>query len=209
MSLKDVTVICLSAFLDGLSTTSPTLLFNLYCLATEQRVQEKLYGEILNVLGDDPDVPITSQHIAKMPYLKAFVKETFRVWPNGTEVSRYTDKDMILSGYEIPAGTHVDLNPMVNFRNSEIFPDPDRYIPERWIRDACELDDYSDRSLLAKTVQSDEIENGKRNPLAPNIKTDAKKNEENFEKYSVAASKAHPFLITPFGHGTRMCAGRR
>ena len=32
-----------------------------------------------------------------MPYLKAFVRETFRVWPNGTEVSRYTEKDMVSS----------------------------------------------------------------------------------------------------------------
>ena len=32
-----------------------------------------------------------------MPYLKAFVRETFRVWPNGTEVSRYTEKEMVSS----------------------------------------------------------------------------------------------------------------
>ena len=32
-----------------------------------------------------------------MPYLKAFVRETFRVWPNGTEVSRFTEKDMVSS----------------------------------------------------------------------------------------------------------------
>ena len=93
---------------------------------------------------------------------------TQRMWPNGTEVSRYTDKDMILSGFQIPAGiktivkemfsvlvnmvllfrtipvwaifvhlgTHIDLNPMVHFRTGEIFPDPDEFVPERWIRNA-------------------------------------------------------------------------
>ena len=57
-----------------------------------------------------------------------------RYWPNGTEVSRYTDKPMVLSGYQIPTGTHVDLNPGVHFRSADIFSDPDEFRPERWLK---------------------------------------------------------------------------
>ncbi len=52
-----------------------------------------------------------------MPYTKAFIKETFRLFPNGTEVSRRTEEPMVLSGFSVPAGTHVDLNPTVHFRD--------------------------------------------------------------------------------------------
>eukprot|EP00095_Tigriopus_kingsejongensis_P008076 maker-scaffold1264_size52097-snap-gene-0.11 protein:Tk08076 transcript:maker-scaffold1264_size52097-snap-gene-0.11-mRNA-1 annotation:"cytochrome p450 cyp44" len=160
LSLKDVTVICLSLFSDGLSTTTPTLLFNLYALANNKAVQELVYQEICNVMGMDDT--ITVEHINRMVYLKAFVKETFRVWPNGTEVSRYTEEDMELSGYRIPAGTHVDLNPLVHFRDPKLFPNPNVHQPERWMR--------------------------------------SKPDRE---------AGIHPYLLTPFGHGTRMCAGRR
>ena len=69
---------------------------------------------------------------------------------------------MVLSGYEIPRGTYVDLNPTVHFRSPDLFPQPNSHRPERWLRSATE-----------------------------------------------EASKIHPYLLTPFGHGTRMCAGRR
>ena len=76
LSLKDVAVICLSLFSDGLSTTTPTLLFNLYCLAVNPAVQQRVYDEVDGVVGQDK--VITQEHINKMPYLKAFIKETFR-----------------------------------------------------------------------------------------------------------------------------------
>ena len=75
----------------------------------------------------------------------------------------------VLSGYQIPAGTHVDLNPSVHFRDPKLFPDPDSHRPERWLR----------------------------GPSSPS-------SEAAGEEDAI-----HPYLLTPFGHGTRMCAGRR
>jgi cytochrome P450 len=94
-----VTILCLSLFSDGLSTTTPTILFNLYCLATNPEAQDKVRQEILDVVGDERD--ITEEHINKMAYMKAFIKETFRVWPNGTEVRNLFQNCFLLQKLQV------------------------------------------------------------------------------------------------------------
>ena len=77
LSLKDVTVICLSLFSDGLSTTTPTLMFNIHCLAAWPQIQEKVFQEVMEHFPP-LDHPISQNTLSNMQYLKAFVKETFR-----------------------------------------------------------------------------------------------------------------------------------
>ncbi|XP_069693132.1 probable cytochrome P450 CYP44 isoform X2 [Periplaneta americana] len=158
LNRKDITIITFSLFTDGLSTTVPALLYNLYCLATNPEVQEKAYQEIQDNLKRE-DV-ITYSTIQKLSYLKAVVKETFRLYPTGTEISRIIQKDLVLSGYHVPAGSHVNLSPHVHFKSNKYFSRASEFLPERWIRG----------------------------------------NE---------TSDVHPYLLTPFGHGVRTCAGMR
>ena len=56
--------------------TSNTVVWMLYNLARYPRIQEKLYQEVKSVVGKDDD--ITIQHLAKIPYLKACLKESMR-----------------------------------------------------------------------------------------------------------------------------------
>jgi cytochrome P450 len=49
----------------------------LYNLAKNPDVQEKLYKEIKQVLPNNE--PITPEILSKLPYIKAVVKETFRL----------------------------------------------------------------------------------------------------------------------------------
>ncbi|XP_076039670.1 putative cytochrome P450 CYP44 [Oratosquilla oratoria] len=129
---KDVIAIALSLFTDSLSTTVPTLLGNLLCLALNPESQERLYKEVISVV--DPDGPMTIQHLNKLHYVKAFVKETFRFFPIGESVQRILKKDMELSGYYLPEGTCVDLNGNILLRDPDYFEDPDTFRPERWLR---------------------------------------------------------------------------
>ena len=70
-------MICLSLFSDGLSTTTPTMMFNLHCLAAWPEIQDKVYKEVADNFPPF-DEPLTQSVLSKMQYLKAFVKETFR-----------------------------------------------------------------------------------------------------------------------------------
>ncbi|KAG7165131.1 cytochrome P450 CYP44-like 1, partial [Homarus americanus] len=123
--------------------TAPTLLANLYCLALNPDVQERLYQEIKTHVN--PDVSLTVHVVNKLHYLKAFIKEVFRFYPIGEAVQRILQKDLVLSGYHVPAGTCVDLNAYIWLRSNHYFKDPDTLCPERWLRDSsktAKIDPY-------------------------------------------------------------------
>lgn len=54
----------------------PTVLHNLYALATNAEVQQKAYEELSAVVGS-ADV-LTATHLSQLNFIKAVVKETFR-----------------------------------------------------------------------------------------------------------------------------------
>lgn len=96
--------------------------YNLFNIAIHKDIQERLRKEINEAVGKDegrlPKLTIFEAtisaidvvHLQKMPLLRACVKETFRFFPIGTEISRIPTKDVVLSGYLVPAGTPIDIN---------------------------------------------------------------------------------------------------
>ncbi|XP_070561093.1 probable cytochrome P450 301a1, mitochondrial isoform X3 [Ptychodera flava] len=158
LTYQEMIIMPIELLIAGIDTTSHTLVFNLYNLATNPDKQEKLYEEIMSVLPSSGK--ITADALQKMVYLKGCIKETFRQFPTVIGTARVTSTDMVLSGYHVPAGTMVRYNAIWGMLE-EYFPEPDKFIPERWIR-GHEL------------------------------------------QVSV-----HPFMLLPFGHGVRMCIGRR
>jgi len=83
--------------------TVPSMIGQLYCLAVNPDKQEKLYESIRQLLPNK-DEPITNEVLSKCQYLKSCIKEGFRFFPIGVEVSRKPQKDVIIGGYHIPAG---------------------------------------------------------------------------------------------------------
>ena len=73
-----------------------------------------------------------------MPYLRAVIKESLRLFPITLGTVRQTTKDVVISGYKIPANTHVAMQPIFDLTSDKIFPNGKEFLPERWLRDESE-----------------------------------------------------------------------
>lgn len=76
---EEMVTLCSEAINAGTDTSATTLEWALLHLVQNQEIQEKLYKEIVSVVGKNGEV--TENDVEKMPYLGAIVKETFRRHP--------------------------------------------------------------------------------------------------------------------------------
>lgn len=115
----------------GSGTTSSTLTYLLYALSLpeNEHIQERLYTEV-NALPSG-EISVLRQH----PYLNAVIKETFRRFPTiVSTLPRILLEPMQLDEYILPKGTVVGMQNWIHHRNPAVFPDPDRFEPERWLQ---------------------------------------------------------------------------
>ncbi|XP_054257159.1 cytochrome P450 4V2-like [Macrosteles quadrilineatus] len=114
----------------GTDTISLTVSSCLMVLGKLQEIQERVYEEITEVVGQDDDV--TTDHISKMQYLDQVYKETLRWAIIVPYVSRRTTEDLKLSTCTVPAGNSVVACLVGPHMDPNIYPDPDKFDPEHF-----------------------------------------------------------------------------
>ncbi|XP_015116287.1 cytochrome P450 302a1, mitochondrial [Diachasma alloeum] len=134
VDLKDVVGVACDMLLAGIDTTAYSTAYALYHVSRNNKVQEKLREEVRKLLPES-DSPITAATLRDATYVKAVIKETFRLNPISIGVGRILLSDVVLSGYRVPKGTNVVTQNQVACRLPEYFPDPDSFKPERWFRE--------------------------------------------------------------------------
>ncbi|KAB5584559.1 hypothetical protein PHYPO_G00108960 [Pangasianodon hypophthalmus] len=133
LSLAEVYVTISELLLGGVDTTSNTMSWTLYHLARDPDVQNRLYQEVVSVCPDRR-LP-TTEDLSRMPYLKAVIKETLRLYPVVPGNGRLTmENEVVVGGYLFPKQTQFHLCHYAVSHDENEFPDPESFIPERWLR---------------------------------------------------------------------------
>ena len=131
-------IMAADALVAGIDTTGNTAAFLLYHLASNPDKQQKLYEEILSVVGKDGIMK--ESLLGQMRYLKACQQESARLTPVAIGISRLTQKNMVLRGYQIPKGTFVLRVGALSSNDENIYKNADKFLPERWLRGCPEHD---------------------------------------------------------------------
>jgi len=112
----------------GHETTAAVLAWALYELGRQPDILAKLRAELESSgVADDPS------QIVKLPYLGAVCDETVRLHPILSECARVLTTPLELLGYTIPAGTAVVISITAIHHDPELYPEPNRFRPERFI----------------------------------------------------------------------------
>jgi cytochrome P450 len=128
----------------GHETTAGTLNWAWYLLSQHPEVEEKLSGELGNLLaGGIPDLG----DLPKFTYTRQVIDEALRLYPAVWLISRRALQDDRLGDYFVPAGTEVYISPYFIQRHPDLWKAPDRFDPDRF--DSARSQDRHPLALLA------------------------------------------------------------
>ncbi|KYN37284.1 Cytochrome P450 6A1, partial [Trachymyrmex septentrionalis] len=126
-------------FIAGFETSSSTISNALYELALNEKIQSNLRKEINEIYakhGED----LTYDNVKKMDYLDKVFKETLRKYPPVTFLMRQSMSSYTFDGTKvsIPKNQKVWIPIYAIQRDSDIYPKPDVFDPERFCDDAVQ-----------------------------------------------------------------------
>ncbi|KAH8410742.1 hypothetical protein KR222_002198 [Zaprionus bogoriensis] len=136
---KFATVMAIDLLMGGVDTTSSALVGIMLNLAMNPEKQAKLRAEVLSKLLH-PAQEFTFADMKSLPYLRAFIRESLRIYPVFFGNFRATGTDLVLDGFRIPKDTRLLMNSNLLLSEDRFYPRAKEFLPERWVRSSESAD---------------------------------------------------------------------
>ncbi|XP_037545765.1 cytochrome P450 3A40 [Nematolebias whitei] len=117
----------------GYETTSSTLTFLAFNLATNPEVMKKLQEEIDATFPNK--APIQYQALMEMEYLDSVINESLRLFPIAARLERVAKATVEINGLVIPKNMVVLMPTWPMHRDPEVWPEPEKFKPERFSKE--------------------------------------------------------------------------
>ncbi|KAM0128658.1 hypothetical protein ACHAO1_008880 [Botrytis cinerea] len=149
----------------GTDTTGNTITNAFYYILSSPSVYSKILDE-LTAYGITSHETFDCNVVQRLPYLTAVVKESMRIHTivGGVLPRIVPDGGVVVDGYFMPAGTSISQSIHSLHHNASVFPSPEKFDPERWIKDEeKELEKYfapfskGSRACLGMNLANQEI----------------------------------------------------
>lgn len=110
-------------------TAATTLTWTLFLLAQHPAVMRKLMNELDAVLSGNAPEP---HHLAQLDFLNCVIKESMRILSPVPYAIRATARRVKLGPLSLPHGSTIVCGHYLTHHMPEIYPEPERFRPERW-----------------------------------------------------------------------------
>ncbi|KAJ9594698.1 hypothetical protein L9F63_014032 [Diploptera punctata] len=120
-------------FMNGHDTTSAAISWTLFLLGGHPEIQDIVVEELNDILGSDVERRFTMKDLLEMKYLECCIKEALRLYPSVPMYGRRLTEDVKIAQYTIPSGTTALIMTYMLHRNTEIYPQPEKYDPDRFL----------------------------------------------------------------------------
>lgn len=132
MDKDEIEHLLLNIFVAGTDTTTYTLEWAMAELMHNPEIMSKVQKELEQVVGKG--IPIQETDIAKLPYMQAVIKETFRLHPPvPLLLPRKAEIDVEIGDYIIPKDAQVLVNAWVIGRDPNKWDNANVFVPERFL----------------------------------------------------------------------------
>ena len=119
----------------GHETVASALAWTWQLLAAHPAVADEVAREASRVLEGGPP---SAEDLRRLPLTGRVFREVLRLYPPAWILSRRATEDVETTAGWVPAGTLVVLSPYVTHRDPDIWAEPDRFDPDRFLPERAE-----------------------------------------------------------------------